>query len=237
VTAAAVRRWWRRRLDPGERFGLRLSLLAAAVLLAAVPFGWLVTQLEAGTDVARIDASAADSLHEWARRSPGAVRALKALTVLGATLWLLLAVVVPAGAWLWRQGRRRSAVFLGSTALVGGLLNYSVKLVVGRARPEFLEPVATAGGRSFPSGHAMSSTVVYGAVLIALLPVLAGRRRRVAAALATGALVTAVGFSRLGLGVHYLSDVLGGHLLGVAWLAASAAAFATWRSEAAAGQR
>lgn len=227
-----VRHWWRRRLDPQDRYGLRVSLLAVAVLLVAVPFGWLLTQIGPGTEVAQVDRSVAADLHQWARRSPGGVRALQALTFLGATVWLW-SVVVPAAVWLWRVGRRRSATFVVVTAAVGGLLNWTVKLSVGRARPSFLEPVATAAGRSFPSGHAMSSTVVYGALALVALPLVRGRGRRAATVGGAALLVAAVGFSRLALGVHYLSDVAGGHVLGLAWLAASAAAFATWRAEAA----
>jgi undecaprenyl-diphosphatase len=91
-------------------------------------------------------------------------------------------------------------------------------------------PIATAMGKSFPSGHAMSSTITYGAVFLALVPALSPRGRRVALAV-TIALVLAIGCSRLLLGVHFLSDVIGGYVLGLAWLAASTAAFEVWRTE------
>jgi undecaprenyl-diphosphatase len=76
----------------------------------------------------------------------------------------------------------------------------------------------------------MSSTVVYGALLLVFLPLVA-RRLRPALIAAVALLVGAIGFSRLALGVHYISDVLGGYVLGLAWLAASVAAFSTWRVE------
>jgi len=105
-----------------------------------------------------------------------------------------------------------------------------VKILVDRPRPVVDHPVATAWGKSFPSGHAMSSTVTYGALLLTFLPVLPGRRRA-AAVVATAALVLVIGSSRLILGVHFLTDVIGGYVLGLAWLLGATAAFEIWRVE------
>jgi undecaprenyl-diphosphatase len=122
------------------------------------------------------------------------------------------------------------AVFLIVTTLGGGVLDTVVKEVVARARPSLVDPVATAHGKSFPSGHSMSATIAYGALLLVFLPTIARRYRAVVVGGAV-VLTLAIGFSRLALGVHYLSDVLGGYILGLAWLAASTAAFSTWRVE------
>jgi undecaprenyl-diphosphatase len=110
------------------------------------------------------------------------------------------------------------------------LLNSTVKVLVDRPRPTFADPVATARGLSFPSGHAMAVAVNYGALLLVYLPALARRWKRVATIVAM-TIVVAVGVSRLVLGVHYVTDVLGGWLLGLAWLALSTAAFSIWRVE------
>ena len=101
---------------------------------------------------------------------------------------------------------------------------------MNRPRPIVDNPVATALGKSFPSGHTMSATVVYGALLVAFWRMLPKRWRPVAVA-ATVCLVLAVASSRLLLGVHFLSDVIGGFLLGIAWLSGSTAAFKTWRHD------
>ena len=219
----------RRRLDPEERYGLRLSLLAAAFLLLAVPFGWLLSQVEGEGSLVRLDTSAARHLHDWVRGSPATVRFLEILTFLGSPLWFY-AVVIPAALFVWRRHHVRLAVFLGVTVAGGGILNSVVKAVVDRPRPTLVDPVAVADGRSFPSGHAMSSTVVYGALLLVFLPVVARRLRPLAVAAAV-LLVAGIGFTRLALGVHYITDVVGGFVLGLAWLAASTAAFSTWRVE------
>lgn len=223
----ALRDVARRRLDPEARYGLRLTLLAAAFLLVAIPFGWLLRQVQHHGTLVRVDTAAARDLHGWVRGSPGLVTGLKALTFLGAPPWLWLLVAV-ATVMTWRRGRIRLCVFLLVTTLGGGLLDSVVKVAVNRPRPSLVDPVATAHGKSFPSGHAMSSTIVYGALLLVFLPVVAQRLRPVLVG-AGAALVAAIGFSRLALGVHYISDVLGGYVLGLAWLAASIAAFSTWR--------
>ncbi|HEV2760305.1 MAG TPA: phosphatase PAP2 family protein [Acidimicrobiales bacterium] len=224
-----VRHTVRRRLDPDGRYGLRVTLFGLAFLLVAIPFGLLLDQVKRNGPLLRVDTSAARHLHEWVRQSDDLVRQLKILTFFGSPVWFYV-IVIPAIYWVWRRGHVRLAVFLVVTTLGGGLLDTIVKEAVGRARPSLVDPVATAHGKSFPSGHAMSSTVVYGALLMVFLPVI-GRRYRPFVLGGAVVLVTAIGFTRLALGVHYISDVLGGFVLGLAWLAASAAAFSTWRVE------
>ena len=216
-----------RRLDPNGRYGLRLTLLAAAFLLVAIPFGLLLEQIKNHGRLVRMDTWAARSLHGWVRHSPATVTALKVLTFFGSPVWFYV-VVIPAAAYVWRRHHVRLAVFLLVTTFGGGLLDTIVKNVVSRARPSLVDPVATAHGKSFPSGHAMSSTIVYGALLLVFLPVVA-RRLRPWLIAAAAVLVAAICFSRLALGVHFITDVVGGVVLGLAWLAASTAAFSTWR--------
>lgn len=112
----------------------------------------------------------------------------------------------------------------------GGIVDTIVKVAVDRPRPELEFPLATAFGKSFPSGHAMSSTVTYGALLLVFLPVV-HRRLRAPAFVLTLGLVLVIGAARLLLGLHFVTDVLGGYVLGLAWLAGSAAAFSIWRKE------
>jgi membrane-associated phospholipid phosphatase len=218
-----------RRLDPGGRYGLRVTLFGLAFLLVAVPFGLLLDQIKHNGSLVRIDTSGARSLHDWVRHSPHVVTDLKILTFFGSPIWFYL-IVAPAVVWVWHSGHRRLAVFLLVTVFGGGLLDTVVKEVVSRARPSLVDPVATAHGKSFPSGHAMSSTFTYGALLLVFLPVIARRYRPIVVGGAI-VLVVAICFSRLALGVHFITDVVGGVVLGLAWLAASTAAFSIWRVE------
>jgi undecaprenyl-diphosphatase len=218
----------RSRLDPTKRYSVRVVLFAVAIVLVAIPFATLLFQVVAKGPLTRLDASVANRLNDIVHNTPGMVGGLRAVSWLGGPPFLTLLTVVAAGFVLVR-GRRRLVVFLVVTCLGGGLIDTAVKLVVARPRPVVDHPIAEAFGKSFPSGHAMSSTVVYGALLLVFLPA-AGRRRRALVAL-TMAVVLAVGCSRLLLGVHFVSDVLGGFVLGLAWLIASVAAFETWRED------
>lgn len=218
------------RLDPESRYGLRLTLFAVALLLVAVPFGLLLDQVVREGPLLRVDQGVAERVHDVVRGNTPVRVAARVVTAFGSPP-VLYAVGGAAAAYVLRRGRRRLALYVALTGLLGGLLNSAVKVLVDRPRPVFDDPIALAFGRSFPSGHAMASTVVYGAVLLAFLPAL--RRRGLAgrAVAATVALVVLIAASRLALAVHYLSDVVGGVTLGVAWLCASTAAFRIWRTE------
>ncbi len=217
------------RLDPVERFGLRVTLIALAVLLAAVPFATLTFQVLDGGAITRFDGRVADSFNRWVERRPGAVGLLEAISYLGLPAFLALVVLFTV-VLAWRPGRRRRCIYLLVTAIGGSLLNTLVKVAVSRPRPVVDHPVSDAVGQSFPSGHAMIATVTYGALLVALWPWLPSRLRRPVVG-ATVVVVILVGTSRLLLGLHFVSDVVGGFILGSAWLAAVTAAFALWRRE------
>jgi membrane-associated phospholipid phosphatase len=93
-----------------------------------------------------------------------------------------------------------------------------LKATFERPRPSFDDPVATAGWFSFPSGHALSSIALYGTLAYVLGSALRSQRARAASLAGVAVLVATIGFSRLYLGVHYLTDVLAGYSAGLAWL-------------------
>lgn len=199
-------------------------------MLVSAPFATLLFQVVAEGPLTRLDGRLADDLNNYVHRRETLLDALRAVTWLGGTIWL--AVITAAVAlWLLARGQGRLALFLVLTTAGGGVLNRVVKILVDRPRPEVDHEVASALGDSFPSGHAMSSVVVYGALLLVLLPVVRRRAARRAVVVSVAALVAAIGSTRLLLGVHFLSDVLGGFVLGLAWLAASVAAFEAWRTD------
>jgi membrane-associated phospholipid phosphatase len=218
------------RRDSDARFGARAVLAAVALALVAVPFGLLLFLVEdKWRPLLRIDEGARDELHAYAVANDGFVDALRALSTVGSIVVygpLFTAIVI----WLaWRR-LPRLAIFVAVTISLSPLLNGLVKGAVDRARPVFPDPVARASGLSFPSGHAQSSVVVVSLLLLVFLPRLRGARR--VAAIAFGvAWIVAMGLARVGLGVHYVSDVLAGYVLGAAWVAAMVAAFNLWRRE------
>ena len=219
----------RNRLDPTSRYGLRLTLIAIATVLVAVPFSFLLFQVLRHGPVARFDENAAASLHQAAAERPWLATSLKTVTQLGKPLFLGIATAAGAVYATWR-GRRRLALYLVVTVIGGGLVDTAVKVLVDRPRPDIEDALVFASGKSFPSGHAMSSMVAYGALLLVFLPAFQGRWRLVPV-VAACALVLLIGASRLLLGVHYISDILGGWVLGLAWLTGATAAFSIWRKE------
>ena len=105
------------------------------------------------------------------------------------------------------------------SGLIGnGMINAGLKAVFHRARPTLQDPFLVEQNFSFPSGHAMSVIVIYGLVAYIFARVFSPTMARLAVTFTIVSAV-AVGMSRLVLGVHYLSDVVGGWLIGFAWLA------------------
>lgn len=217
------------KLGPLARYELRALLLALALALVGIPFGLLLHQVATHGPLAGFDEDGAQWMNDRFHGHDFAVTVLKAISFTGKPIFLLFAVGLP-GAWVLHNGGRKLAVFLAVTSFGGGIIDTIVKVAVGRPRPEVDEPIISAFGKSFPSGHSMQAVVCYGALLLVFLPLLEGRRRTTAIA-ATATLIVLIGFSRLSLGVHYVSDVLGGYVLGAAWLIASVAVFEIWREE------
>jgi undecaprenyl-diphosphatase len=213
------------------RFGGRALFAGAALLLVAVPFGLLLFLVEdSWRPLVEIDGGARDDLHTVALHHDGLVSALKVLSTIGSAV-VYVPLFAAVAAWLvWWQRLPRLAAFVVVTMAGSSLLNALVKLAVDRARPVLDDPVAHAGGMSFPSGHAQSAMVAASVLLLVFLPLLRGAWRWVAVAAAVTYVLT-IGFARVTLGVHYVSDVLAGYALGAAWVAAMVAAFNAWRRE------
>jgi undecaprenyl-diphosphatase len=196
--------------------------LGFGVLLLLVRFHWGPLQ--------SLDRGVAEGLNGWVAPHPAVVHALNGVSRLGGRP-LLMPLVAFAVVLLLIRRRTRLAVYLVITGVGAMLLDPSLKVLVGRLRPVVGDPVAHAPGNSFPSGHALGSMVVYGALLLVFLPAVRDRWRPLFIAL-MALIVAAVGFTRISLGVHFLSDVLAGWLLGAAWLGVTAYAFRVWRREA-----
>jgi membrane-associated phospholipid phosphatase len=212
------------------RFGIRGILAFVAIFLVAVPFGIIVLLLrEKATWLRHIDLDTANGLHTYDEMHPGFVTTMKVITNSGSSLvWIVALTLV--GLWLLYRRLYRLVAFLAVSAIGSSLLNEAIKAAVGRTRPVLANPIATATGKSFPSGHTQAALVGYGILVLIFLPVVARRWRPVLVAIAT-VMVALIGFSRIALGVHYVSDVVGGVIIGSAWLLAMTAAFSAWRQE------
>ena len=191
------------------------TLILGLLILSAGGWAFGALAEEVAEDDTGLDNRIADELHEHATRP--LTEFFEALTTLGNGI--VLAGVAAIAAYLLARRRYYAEAVLMVLAYVGAeVLSYSLKLAFRRDRPFFTDPLATVSTYSFPSGHATVSVAVYGALCLVLLRRLTGPARVVCLA-ATVLLVSLIGFSRLYLGVHFLSDVLAGFSVGLAWLA------------------
>lgn len=207
----------------------RLSAAAAVLVVAAIPLALVLLRLLHHGRLAGLDGRIARRLAGAAFHSPRAAMVANEVTHLGDAI-VLATVVIGAALTLLLLHRRHQAVFLLITVSTGVLVDLLLKAVVLKARSAFVAPVASGLNKSFPSGHAMNSVFVYGALVVIIVPLLKPSARWVAAA-GTIALVAVISASRVALGMHYISDVVAGVIFGVAWLGACVWAFSRWRVE------
>lgn len=199
----------------------RYWLIAAAIVLTA-GFAMLAANVQSGF------ASAADegirsSFHDWA--SSSATLFFSLVTHAGSSV-VLFPLAGGACIVLWRVHQRRPAYFLAFTMAGSIVLENGLKYLFQRPRPEPFFGLPAPESFSFPSGHALFATCLFGG-----LAIIAGRADGVAWRILPSCvaviLVGAVGLSRVYLGMHYPSDVLGGILIGTAWVLIASAYFGT----------
>ncbi|MEU9205884.1 phosphatase PAP2 family protein [Streptomyces sp. NPDC048332] len=194
----------------------------ALVLLILVAVRW--------SPLTRLDRDIAEALHRRAVTEPGLVHLNRILTDWLWDPWTMRALIAVAVVVLWQRGARMLAAWVAVTTLVSSLLQQGIKAAVGRERPLWPDPVDSAHYAAFPSGHAMTAVVSCG--LLMWLLQRSGCRPwiRRAALAAAGVSVLGVGLTRLYLGVHWPSDVVGGWLLGAALVALAAASYDRYAS-------
>ena len=161
-----------------------------------------------------------ESVLRWMERhqTPLIERLMVEVTMLG-TWIVVLSIVSIAALFLWLTRHKYSATLL-LVATAGGIgLNNILKVGFSRPRPQVFEWGTTASSSSFPSGHAMSATVVYMTVAYLAARLQKTHVARHATLAVAGFLVAIICFSRMYLGVHYPSDVVAGVLVGLAWAA------------------
>jgi len=215
---------WLRRRYPGQlgwlgarfRTGAPTGLALTAAVLTLAGCAWALGSLTSSvvhhTGVARSDPRVLSFM--VSHRTPWLTALARTLTWLGSGL-VLWPVVIIAGLGLWRWRRRWLPAILPALALAGAAAwSNLIKVPVGRARPPAAFWLSHVDGPSFPSQHAAQALATWG--MLALMVAVAPRTRAV---LVAGAALIAllVGLTRLYLGVHWLTDVLGGWALAGVW--------------------
>ena len=213
-----------------------LAVLGAsfAALMAAA---WLLTPdlraLLSSDLVERLDLAAWNHAHALA--TPGVLRAATLSNDLHGTLGIL--ALTAAAAWIWHRGRQpEPCVRLLAAVPAGMLLNVLVKTVIDRARPSWAI-VDLPLSASFPSGHVAEATVFYGSLAIETARRQKHRLRQALCVAAAAATIAIVAFSRIVMGVHFLSDCIGALGEGGLWLAACFSSSPLVRAAARSGSR
>ncbi len=150
------------------------------------------------------------------------LEAVRDLTALGGVFLRNLIALGAVIALLFLR-LRREAVLLAMTVMLGWLVGWGMKLLVGRPRPQIVPHLTEAGGASFPSGHSFNSAVVYIAIALAFATMSARESVRLTIISAAIVLSLAVAWSRVWLGVHFPTDVTAGWLGGAGWAFLAAA--------------
>jgi undecaprenyl-diphosphatase len=193
------------------RFWLAIAVLAVSAALFAVIAQSVVTT----APILKQDLQVSVWLHTHG--SPVFTAFLIAITHLHSTPGIAVLTAIVAF-FLWRHGDRYWVMSLLLAVPGGTLLNVVLKHIFNRARPTWDDPVLTLASHSFPSGHAAGATLFYGFLAAYMVWRMKSRWARALAVFACALMVTLVGFSRIYLGVHFLSDVLAAMSMSIAWL-------------------
>ncbi|MFE3598355.1 phosphatase PAP2 family protein [Streptomyces sp. NPDC059142] len=211
----APRSWRTRRPGPGRTAAL--LTVAAGILTALVVVRW-------GPLIA-FDQAVADGLHRRAVAGPELTQANRLLSDWAWDPWTMRLLTAVAVVMVWLRGERLLAAWVAGSSALGAAVSQGLKWAVGRERPQWPDPVDSAHFAAYPSGHAMTATVTCGLLLWLTWRQGVGAGLRRAAVAVAVVSVAGVGITRLWLGVHWSSDVLGGWLLGGALVAFSIALF------------
>lgn len=194
--------------------GLYLFLAFALMLVGTAAFAGIAELVEEG-----LTRSVDEAILLWLHAHGSGALDVAALEVtsLGSTLVVVI-VILASSAFLWMSGHTYSVALLWVAAAGSQVLNSVLKGAFDRPRPQLFEWVAPhAGFASFPSGHAMTSMVVYGTLAYLVVRLEPTRWMRRFTLFFAAVVILMIGLSRLYLGVHYPSDILAGFAVGFVW--------------------
>ncbi len=208
--------------------GLPLTLIVIGFAYVLSLFFGIIQDILASEAIVSADLRIANLLVYF--RSPELTKVFLWITLLGK--WQIIigsAIIVSTILWLWKK--RDYIIYLWLALVADEVFNYLGKLLIHRDRP--INPVYLENSFSFPSGHAMVAVVFYGFLAYILIRHVKNWKHKVNVFFGCLVIILGIGFSRLYLGVHYVSDVWGGYLLGFLILTTVIALYEwrRWRKE------
>lgn len=148
--------------------------------------------------------------------SPVLIHIMMVITFFGSVRWFYI-VVITGVTFLFIYKKWSLGIFLAGSSSLGGLCNSFLKNLFKRQRPDFNQLI-TEQGYSFPSGHSMGSFIIYGALAYIIIHSTQKKKWKFLGVLIVSFLIVGIGLSRIYLGVHFPSDIVGGFMAGGAWL-------------------
>lgn len=215
------------RVPNGGYWGWHLLIGVVVFTAMTLVLAGLSDEVMEGEPLTVTDAQVSNWLHE--NHTPAQIAIFKFITSLGSTLVANGLAFLVGIYLLWRRQYYWFTTLVLS--VVGGVvLNRLLKHAFQRTRPQFDDPIMTFTGYSFPSGHTITATVLYGCLAAMILANTKSKPARTVVIVLAGTLIAMVGFSRIYLGAHYLSDVLAAIAEGLAWLSLSfTLVYSLWR--------
>jgi membrane protein DedA with SNARE-associated domain/membrane-associated phospholipid phosphatase len=210
------------RLDTTAFLGMTLSILTLAFFYILALFAGIVEDLITSDSIVSADIRIANLFFGF--RTDALTDVFSWITLLGKSqVFLCFIAITVTLLWLWRKNNYIPSLFI---AVIGSeIFTYLGKLAFHRPRPEM--SVYVEHSFSFPSGHATIAVAFYGFVGYLLLRFVQSWNRKINIFITTILLIIAIGFSRIYLGEHYISDVWSGYLVGAMWLII-AVSFSEW---------
>ncbi|MDQ6765554.1 MAG: phosphatase PAP2 family protein [Verrucomicrobiota bacterium] len=208
-------RFLRNRLSPEGYLGLHLTIGLLVIFLGCWMFADIAGDIRPGKPLFAFDQQVTNWFHAHARS--GLTKAAWVMTDCGSVGFVTTASVAFALLLLFRRTWDRLLAF-ALTMVGGSALNIILKHIFHRQRPVLENPLVTLSSWGFPSGHTMGSTLFYGFLALLAATAIQHWRLRAVPFLSAAVMVAAVGWSRIYLGAHYLSDVLAAIAAGAAWL-------------------
>ncbi len=218
---------------PIPRWRVYFPVIVVLVIGLLFAFGTVAVFLELAEELTDGDGDLQqfdERVYSWSRdlRARHVTPFFTVLTIIGTPVGLgvILAIVaIP----LALKKRYMWILYLVVTSAVGGIINRLLKVFFARARPELTDMLRETSGYSFPSGHAMGSTLVFGALMYVAVRYFRTKNTRAFVVALCLSMIIAISFSRIYLGVHWSSDILAGIAAGTTWVLATTGGYEVFR--------
>ncbi|MEP7015871.1 MAG: phosphatase PAP2 family protein [Verrucomicrobiota bacterium] len=208
-------RFLQSRLSPEGYAGLHLTIGVLVVLISGWCFGAIAEDVVENDPIVQMDQRIAVWFNQHA--TSAITEIARAISFLGSVGWVAAVSGGVALFFVWRRGWLNLSL-VALTMLGGSTLNLVLKHFFHRNRPVLENPIVTLSSYGFPSGHTMGATLLYGLLALFAWRTLRHPTARLTCIFGACLFILLIGFTRIYLGAHYLSDVLGALAAGILWL-------------------